>query len=82
MKAILFDKIGSPAEVLYLEEVDQPEPGENKVLIKMVGSSVNPGDFLFLQNLYPKPKKPVLPKQIGGSHGAGIAVKGDNILFY
>jgi NADPH:quinone reductase-like Zn-dependent oxidoreductase len=76
MKAVLFDKIGLPSEVLYVGEVDQPEIGENNVLIRMVAASINPGDFLFIQNLYPEPKKPVLPRQIGGNHGAGIVIKG------
>lgn len=75
MKAVLFDKIGLPSDVLYFEDVDQPEIKEDQVLIKMVASSINPGDFLFIQNLYPDPKKPVLPKQIGGNHGAGIVVR-------
>jgi NADPH:quinone reductase-like Zn-dependent oxidoreductase len=40
----------------------------------MVSASINPGDSLFIQNLYPEPKKPVLPQQIGGNHGAGVVV--------
>jgi NADPH2:quinone reductase len=41
----------------------------------MVAASVNPGDFLFIENLYPEPKKPVFPGQIAGTHGAGVVVK-------
>jgi hypothetical protein len=41
----------------------------------MLSASVNPGDFLFIENLYPEPKKPVFPGQIAGSHGAGVVVK-------
>lgn len=75
MKAILFDKIGSPADVLRLQEIPIPEIGDDQVLIRMVASSVNPGDFLFIENLYPEPKKPVFPGQIAGNHGAGVVVK-------
>jgi NADPH2:quinone reductase len=35
-------------------------------------ASINPGDFLFIQNLYPDPKKPHFPQQIAGNHGAGV----------
>lgn len=75
MKAVVFDKIGSPADVLQLREIPIPEIGDHEVLIRMVAASVNPGDFLFIENLYPEPKKPVFPGQIAGNHGAGVVVK-------
>jgi NADPH2:quinone reductase len=75
MKAIVFDRIGPPLDVLYLADVPIPKIGANEVLLKMVSASINPGDFLFIQNLYPEPKKPVFPKQIGGNHGAGIVTE-------
>jgi NADPH:quinone reductase len=40
----------------------------------LVSASINPGDLLFTQGLYPEPKKPVLPQQIAGNHGAGIVM--------
>ncbi len=75
MKAVVFDKVGSPADVLQLREIPIPEIGDHEVLIRMVAASVNPGDFLFIENLYPEPKKPVFPGQIAGNHGAGVVVK-------
>ncbi|MBV8278092.1 MAG: zinc-binding dehydrogenase [Verrucomicrobia bacterium] len=75
MRAVVFDKIGSPADVLELREMPVPEIGDHEVLIRMVAASVNPGDFLFIENLYPEPKKPVFPDQIAGNHGAGVVVK-------
>jgi NADPH2:quinone reductase len=75
MKAVVFDRIGSPADVLQLREVPVPEIGDHDVLIKMVAASVNPGDFLFIENLYPEPKKPVFPGQIAGNHGTGVVVR-------
>lgn len=75
MKAIVFDKIGLPNEVLRLEEVPAPALKEGEVLVRMTGSSINPGDFLFIQGLYPEPKKPEFPQQIAGNHGAGIVEK-------
>jgi NADPH:quinone reductase-like Zn-dependent oxidoreductase len=72
MKALVFDRIGSPLEVLELRDVPRPTPRPGEALVRMVSSSINPGDFLFVENLYPEPKKPALPGQIAGGHGAGI----------
>src|SRR5260370_16646967 len=72
MKAVVFDKIGHPLDVLYLADVPVPEIKDDEVLVKMVGASISPGDFLFIGNLYPEPKKPHFPRQIGGNHGVGI----------
>jgi NADPH:quinone reductase-like Zn-dependent oxidoreductase len=40
MKAIVQDKYGSP-EVLELQEIDNPEPEDNEVLVQVHASSVN-----------------------------------------
>jgi NADPH2:quinone reductase len=71
MKALVFDRIGLPLDVLRIENVPVPPVNDNEVLIRMTASSINPGDFLFVQNLYPEPKKPKFPGQIAGNHGAG-----------
>jgi NADPH:quinone reductase-like Zn-dependent oxidoreductase len=85
MKAIYFNEFGSPKDdfdALQLGEVPIPEIQDDEVLVKMVAASINPGDFLFIQNLYPEPKKPVFPQQIGGNYGAGIITKvGKNVSF-
>jgi NADPH:quinone reductase len=75
MKAIVFDKVGLPTEVLTLANVPVPRIGDDEVLVKMVSASINPGDFLFVQNLYPEPKKPQFPGQIAGNHGAGVVAE-------
>ncbi|MEZ2444642.1 zinc-binding alcohol dehydrogenase family protein [Chitinophaga sp. RCC_12] len=82
MKAITFNRIGAPEEVLQLSEVPVPAINDNEVLIRTTAASINPGDFLFIQNLYPEPKKPVFPQQIAGNHGAGIIEKaGKEVAF-
>jgi NADPH:quinone reductase-like Zn-dependent oxidoreductase len=75
MKAIVFDTIGPPLEVLRLAEIPIPAIKDDEVLIRIVSASISPGDFLFIENLYPEPKKPRFPQQIGGNHGAGIVEK-------
>jgi NADPH2:quinone reductase len=71
MKALMFDKIGDPLQVLALREMLQPIPGKGEVLVRMLAASINPGDFLFIQNQYPEPKRPIFPGQIAGNHGIG-----------
>lgn len=75
MKAVVFDEIGDPVSVLKLAEKPVPEIGDNEALVKLTAASINPGDFLFIQNLYPEPKKPVFPQQTGGFYGAGIVAR-------
>lgn len=75
MKALVFDRIGHPLDVLRLEDVPVPAVKDGEVLVRMAAASINPGDFLFTQNLYPDPKKPKFPRQVAGNHGAGYIEK-------
>jgi NADPH2:quinone reductase len=72
MKAILFDEIGLPLDVLRVADVPVPDIKEDEVLVKMLGASISPGDFLFIRGLYPKPHKPRFPAQVAGNHGVGV----------
>ncbi|HEU5142474.1 MAG TPA: NAD(P)-dependent alcohol dehydrogenase [Solirubrobacterales bacterium] len=44
MKAIVYDRYGSPA-VLQLREIDRPVPKDDQVLVRVNASSVNPIDW-------------------------------------
>ena len=44
MKAIVFEKYGSPA-VLEIKEVEKPTPKDNEVLIKVAAAAANPLDW-------------------------------------
>jgi NADPH:quinone reductase-like Zn-dependent oxidoreductase len=44
MKAIVCRQYGSP-DVLHLEDVDTPEPGEKEVRVKILATSINAGDW-------------------------------------
>src|SRR6266851_3104347 len=48
MKAIVYHKSGS-GDVLKLEEVEKPVPGDDEVLIKVRAASVNPLDCHLLK---------------------------------
>lgn len=75
MKAVVFDEIGLPTEVLRLANVELRDLKDDEVLVKMLAAPINPGDFLFIQSLYPEPKKPHFPQQIAGNYGAGVVEK-------
>ena len=44
MRAIVQDRCGKP-DVLELREVDQPEVGDDEVLVRVRAASVNPADW-------------------------------------
>jgi len=73
MKAIVYHKYGTP-DVLKLEEVDKPVPGDDEVLIKVHAASLNDwdsgllhGDFINrMLNGLRKPKRKILGSDIAG----------------
>jgi NADPH:quinone reductase-like Zn-dependent oxidoreductase len=48
MKAIVYKKYGSP-DVLQLEEIEQPTPKENQVLVKVHAASINALDYRMMR---------------------------------
>jgi NADPH:quinone reductase-like Zn-dependent oxidoreductase len=48
MKAIVYDHYGPP-DVLQFKEIATPVPADNKILIKVCASSVNPLDWHFMR---------------------------------
>ncbi len=75
MKAIVCTKYGSP-DVLQLQEVEKPAPGDDEVLVKIQAASINAMDWHrmrgkpFLARLitggFRKPKEPILGADIAG----------------
>ena len=68
MKAVL-SKTPGPPETLVIEEVPDPRPGPNQVLVAVRACSVNYPDVLIIQDLYQfKPERPFAP----GSEASGV----------
>src|SRR5215210_996274 len=62
MQSVKFNEFGNPADVLRVEDVPQPEPGANQVLVKLRARSINPSDLLTVRGLYGAlPKLPATP---------------------
>jgi len=51
MKAIVYHNYGSP-DVLSIEEVEKPSPGDEEVLIRIRAASVNPYDYHLMRGIY------------------------------
>ena len=78
MKAIVIHAYGGP-EVLKVEEVPDPIPGEGEVLVKTVATSVNPIDFKIrsgaMRNFFPITFPVVLGVDVSGLvEAAGLGV--------
>ena len=55
MKAALYDRHGTAAEVLRVAEVDRPEPGPGQVRVRIELSGVNPTDWKSRSGATPRP---------------------------
>ena len=78
MKAIAYDKFGSP-DVLELREIPRPEAGPGEVLVRVRAASPNPYDWHFMRGLpyiarpatgLRKPKYPLLGSDMAGEVAA------------
>ncbi len=82
MHAVLMHETGSP-DVLHLEEVERPEPGDGEVLIRVHAASVNPIDWKYRRGFVPKQLPAVLGNDVSGtvalSRADGFA-EGDEVF--
>jgi len=65
MRAVVVHETGGP-EVLRLEDVDAPTPGEGEVLIRVHAASVNPIDWKYRRGYADKPLPAVLGNDASG----------------
>ena len=82
MQAVLLRETGDP-DVLHLEEVAQPEPGDDEVLLRVRAASVNPIEWKYRRGLIPKQLPAVLGSDVSGtverSRAEGFA-EGDEVF--
>ncbi|SFS92044.1 quinone oxidoreductase family protein [Halostagnicola kamekurae] len=76
MRAIRYHKSGTPS-VLQIDEIKQPEPGPNEVLVKTRAASVNPVDGV-VRNL----SQTNHPKTTGSDLAGRVKAVGDGVTTY
>jgi NADPH2:quinone reductase len=69
MRAALYDRTGPASEVLWVEDIERPEPGPGEVRVKIEASGVNPTDWKARGGLTPRP---IEGFQIPHHDGAGV----------
>lgn len=72
MRAVVINETGGP-EVLSLEEVPDPVPGEGEVLIRVRAAGLNPVDWKFRRGMMPKPLPAILGSDASGVVEASLA---------
>src|SRR5881296_2268425 len=73
MKAVVIHEYGGP-EVLKYEDVSQPEPKEDQILVRVIAAGVNPVDGLIRSGMFAKHEKASFP-MILGADIAGVVEK-------
>jgi len=66
MRAVLLSETGGP-EVLRIEEVPTPAPGDGQVLLRVRAASINPIDWKFRRGLAQKELPAVLGNDVSGT---------------
>ena len=74
MRAVVYEEYGQP-EVLRLQNVDTPALDADEVLVDVRGTSVNPGDWFWLQGI-PYLFRPVIGISKPKNNVLGIAISG------
>ena len=67
MRAVRYHEHGG-ADVLTVDEIDRPEPGDDEVLVAVEAAGINPVDTYFREGSYPPGSLPWIP----GSDLAGV----------
>lgn len=74
MKELIFDRTGTPQEVLYLTESEMPQAKAHEVLIRVTARNINPSDIMFVRGMYGI--TPKLPSS-AGFEACGVVEEGD-----
>src|SRR4051794_18678498 len=78
MRAWRVHSLGNPAEVMSLDEVDQPTPGDGQVLVQVRAAGLNFPDVLMAMGMYQE--RPPLPFTPGVEVCGEIVGTGQRVL--
>ena len=80
MRAVVLHRYGGP-EVLTIEEVADPVPGPDEVLVQVAATALNRADLLQRMGLYPDPRR--AQPEIPGLEFAGtVCAVGDRVVMW
>ena len=69
MRAVVLRSHGGP-EVLTIEEVDDPTPGRDEIVVDVEHTAINRADILQRMGMYPDPRRPAI--EIPGLEYSGV----------
>src|SRR5881397_2918169 len=78
MRAWRVHELGDPSQVMSLDEVDQPTPGDGQVLVKVRAAALNFPDVLMAMGMYQE--KPPLPYTPGVELCGEIVETGQRVI--
>src|SRR6266853_6422893 len=78
MKAIVIHEYGGP-EVLKYEDVPQPEPKQDQLLIRVTAAGVNPVDGMIRSGIFDKEGHRAFPIVLGGDIAGMVERVGSKI---
>jgi NADPH:quinone reductase-like Zn-dependent oxidoreductase len=78
MKAVVIHQYGGP-EVLKYEDVPQPEPKQNELLIRVIAAGVNPVDGMIRSGMFDKEGHRAFPVILGGDISGVVEKVGSKI---
>src|SRR3954449_11335712 len=78
MRAWRVHELGDPSQVMSLDEVDQPTPGEGQVLVKVRAAALNFPDVLMAMGMYQE--RPPLPYTPGVELCGEIVGTGQRVI--
>jgi len=77
MRALTVHELGDPAEVLRLEDVEEPAPGPRDVVVEIAGCGLNFADILLCRGQYQQ--RPPLPFTPGLETSGRIVAVGEGV---
>jgi NADPH:quinone reductase len=75
-RIVRFHKIGGP-EVLQIDNIEVPPPGDDEVRIKVKALGLNRAESMFRSGTYPE--KPILPSRLGYEASGVVEAIGKNV---
>ena len=78
MKAVCIESFGGP-EALEIRNIEQPQPRDNEVLIRVHAASVNPVDYKIRSGHYPPVTALQLPKVLGRDIAGVVVARGSTV---